>query len=242
MTQRLLARGCMLVVAAACFVPAVSGMDDDDPVARFLARTDPPVTTYRALRRLEARNERFNKAGWMEAWTELDPVHGFRYEVAGTGGSGAVLNKVLRPALEGEREAIAGNAPHRSALSLDNYAFTLVERSPEMDTLRIMPRRKDRMLLDGRILVGAADGDLLSVEGRLSRNPSFWTTRVDVVRRYGRIQGMRVPLSMESVASVRIAGRSTFSMTYSYASINGIAVGTPELQGAPATMTRAEDR
>jgi hypothetical protein len=44
------------------------------------------------------------------------------------------------------------------------------------------------------------------------------------VRRYERINGIRVPVSMQSTAHVVIVGRSTFSMVYDYASINGVPV------------------
>jgi len=40
--------------------------------------------------------------------------------------------------------------------------------------------------------------------------------------------GVHVPVSLESVASVVIAGQSTFKMTYEYESINGRSVGTPD--------------
>src|SRR5205085_10783265 len=66
------------------------------------------------------------------------------------------------------------------------------------------------------IFVQPADGELTRIEGKLSKAPSFWTRRVDVVRRYERKGGVRVPMSIESVASVLIAGRSTFKMTYEY--------------------------
>jgi len=75
--------------------------------------------------------------------------------------------------------------------------------------------------------VHASDGDLTRIEGRLSKTPSFWTRRVDVVRRYERLAGVRVPVSIESVAHVLIAGRSTFKMTYEYETINGHRVGSP---------------
>jgi hypothetical protein len=66
------------------------------------------------------------------------------------------------------------------------------------------------------------------VEGRLSKTPSFWTRRVEVVRHYRRIQGVRVAVAIESVESVLIAGRSTFKMTYNYETINGQSVGSPQ--------------
>jgi hypothetical protein len=63
------------------------------------------------------------------------------------------------------------------------------------------------------------------VEGRLAKNPSFWTKRVDVVRRYERLSGVRVPTRLDSVAQIRFAGTSTFSMTFEYEMVNGLAVG-----------------
>ena len=49
----------------------------------------------------------------------------------------------------------------------------------------------------------------------------------EVIRRYQRINGIRVPVAIESVAQVLLAGRSTFKMTYEYETINGSRVGDP---------------
>ena len=92
------------------------------------------------------------------------------------------------------------------------------------------PGRKDLLLVNGSIFVDPASADLMRVEGRLSKTPSFWTRRVEVIRRYQRINGIRVPIAIESVAQVLIAGRSTFQMTYEYETINGERVGTPQLR------------
>jgi hypothetical protein len=85
--------------------------------------------------------------------------------------------------------------------------------------------------------VQPSDGDLARIEGRLSKTPSFWTRRVDVVRRYERLGGVRVPVSIESVAHVLIAGRSTFKMTYEYETINGHHVGNPQPHASPSSFT-----
>jgi hypothetical protein len=69
-----------------------------------------------------------------------------------------------------------------------------------------------------------ATGDLIEIRGRLSRNPSFWTTSVNVVRRYARIDGIRVAVATEAVSSVRVAGPSQLSVVYDYEEINGRAV------------------
>jgi hypothetical protein len=72
--------------------------------------------------------------------------------------------------------------------------------------------------------VTAADADLVRVEGVLIKRPSFWTRKVEVVRRYARLRGVRVPVAMQSTAHVLIVGTSTFSMTYEYQAINGESV------------------
>jgi hypothetical protein len=84
------------------------------------------------------------------------------------------------------------------------------------------------LLVNGWLFVKQEDGDLVRIEGQLSKAPSFWTRRVEVVRRYGRVGDAHVPLEIESVAQVLIAGRSTFRMTYEYETINGRHVGDPK--------------
>src|SRR5207245_9033181 len=101
----------------------------------------------------------------------------------------------------------------------------------------VKPRRKDVLLVDGSIFLQPVDGELARIEGRLSKSPSFWTRRVEIMRQYQRIGGVRVPVTVESVAHVLIAGRSTFRMTYEYQTINGQHVGDPQPHHLPQVET-----
>lgn len=194
-------------------------------VRRFLARSDEPLTRYRALRRLEARNARFNLHGWLEAWTELSADRQFKYVVVREGGSEYIRNRVLRPLLESEERLFATRDASRAAVTLQNYDLRGGGAAePGIVKLLVTPRRQDVSLVEGAVFVTARDADLVRVEGRLSKNPSFWTKRVDVVRRYRRIAGVRVPTRLDSVAQVRLAGPSTLSMTWDYVTINGTHV------------------
>jgi hypothetical protein len=203
-------------------------------VDRVVARVDPPPQQYRALRRLEAQSDKLGGSAWIEAWTEVEQGVGFRYEIVSEGGSSFVRGKVLKPWLENEKKMWASGDPERASFTHDNYTFD--DRGPTADGLvrvAVKSRRKDLLLVDGSIFVNPGDGDLVRIEGRLSKNPSFWTRRVEVVRHYQRIQGVRVPIAIESVANVLMAGRSTFKMTYDYATINGVQVGAPRPLAAP---------
>jgi hypothetical protein len=90
--------------------------------------------------------------------------------------------------------------------------------------LFVKPRRKEVSLFEGSVFVTRDDADLLRVEGRLARNPSFWTTRVDLVRRYDRVGGIRVPVRLDTAAQIRFAGTATMSVVYDYEMVNGIDV------------------
>jgi hypothetical protein len=188
-------------------------------VQRFLDTVNAPLIDYRAFRRLEARNGHLDEPAWMDVWTEADPS-GFSYEIVAQGGSGYVRQRVFLEALQAEQEM--WGAASRGAISPENYSFRANGADPSgLASIAVVPRRRDVLLIKGSIFLRPEDGDLVRVEGTLSKTPSFWTRRVEVVRRYARIAGVRVPVFMESVAHVRLAGRSTFTMIYDYESVNG---------------------
>jgi hypothetical protein len=194
-------------------------------VQRFLSRADEPLTRYRALRRLEARNDRFKLQGWLEAWTELTPDGRFHYQIVREGGSDYIRNKVLRPVLENEEKLFATRDASRSAMTTANYELRGTEAAePGLVKLLVKPKRREISLIDGAAVVTEDEADLVRVEGRLAKNPSFWTRRVDVIRRYERLSGVRVPTRLDSVAQIRFAGKSTFSMTFEYEMVNGLDV------------------
>ena len=198
-------------------------------IARFLNNHAEPLTHYRATRRIEATNQRFKKHGWIEVRTELSSDGVFSFEVLGEGGSSVIRNKVLRPILEGERQIVSGGDSTRTALTTSNYDIAAGPPAGDgLVRLLLKPLRKEMTLVEGAVWVTDTEADLVRVEGRLAKSPSFWTRRVDIVRRYGRVAGVRVPLSVESTAHVRIAGPSAMTMTYQYEMVNGRPVTSPE--------------
>jgi hypothetical protein len=186
------------------------------------------------LRRLEAQSDRLGNSAWIEAWTDVAQGKGFQYQIIGEGGSGFVRGKVLRPWLDSEKKMWTAGDPERASLTHANYAFDDKGVTPEgLAWLGVKSRRKDLLLVDGSIYVKPDDGDLVRIEGRLSKTPSFWTRRVEVVRHYQRINGVHVPVAIESIANVLVAGRSTFKMIYEYETINDERVGSPQPRPAP---------
>jgi len=191
-------------------------------VHRFLESGTPELASYAARRVLTASTRGGRMQAKLEAWTYLDGNGSFRVEVTCSEGSGLVQKRVLLAALEAEGKSRQEGEISQAAISRDNYEF--VPAAPTLEGLReirLQPRRKSRMLIEGSVFVQEASADLVRVQGRLSKTPSWWTRRVDVIRRYARIGGVRVPVEMTSTADVRLVGPSSFSMTYHYAMING---------------------
>jgi hypothetical protein len=227
----------LLTTAAAAHVRAWGTSALPAPTAappilqRFLSLDDPNPSDYRALRRLDARNEHFESSAWMYVWTEADEAHGFRYHIVAEGGSDAIRSRVFVATLDAERKMWASGEPDRAGFTLANYVFE--DRGPQSDglaSLAVKPRRKDLLLLEGSIFLRPEDAELMRIEGRPSKSPSFWTRQVEIVRRYQRFAGIRMPIAFESAANVFIAGRSTFQMTYDYEAVNGQHVGDPRPQ------------
>lgn len=191
---------------------------------KFLARPS-AVHGYRALRRLEATGS--GHQGWLDADTAFSPDTGMHYEITAEGGSGYIRTRVLRSLLEEERRLIAHGGSSQ-ALSAENYAFTSEGIDEEgLAVVALTPLRKDRALVRGRMRL-TPDGDLVRLEGRLARNPSFWVTRADVVRAYRRINGALVPVSLHTHAQLRLLGSSSLRMIYRYSAIDEQPVTEPE--------------
>ena len=152
------------------------------------------------------------------------------YQVLDEGGSGIIRARVLHSLLEEERNLIARGAESRVALSTENYRLTPEGLdAEERAVIGLRPLRKDRSLIRGQMIL-TLDGDLIRVEGQLGKNPSFWLTQVKVVRTYRRINGVTMPVSLDSTGQLRLLGSSSFRMTYHYAQVSDLTVQNEEAE------------
>ena len=79
----------------------------------------------------------------------------------------------------------------KADLTPDNYEFGDAGRDADgSQSVPLKPRRKDVLLVDGRMVLTPDGRDLVRVEGRLAKNPSFWTSLVNIVRRYATLGGV----------------------------------------------------
>lgn len=217
---------CTFIAASAVLRVSAATEFASRPASHF-SRVGQPLREYRAFRRMHAYSESQKHEAWMDAWTELKDGQ-FSYQIVSENGSDAIRARVLRAVLVREQEMVNTGEAGRADLTTDNYEFTESGRDETgARVVQIKPRRADVMLVDGRAVLNDS-GDLLRVEGKLSKNPSFWTSLVNIVRHYARIGGVRVPVSTETTAKVKFVGNAQLDVLYDYQTVNGRAVGLSE--------------
>jgi hypothetical protein len=192
---------------------------------RFLADTEQPLVSYRAIRRMSVVARGGKMVATLTARATLDPDSGFDFVVLEEAGSSMLRSRVLHGVLEAEREAKRREKGAHGALTEANYKFDPGEMTAD-GLLRygIHPKRKDSLLMEGSILLTPDGADLVQMEGLLVKRPSFWTRKVQIIRHYTRIGGVRVPISTDSTSDILFAGQSSFTMHYQYEVINDVPV------------------
>jgi len=208
-------------------IPAREAPSLASPIANFFSRNEQPLKQYRALRRMHAATDNGGHEAWLEAWTELKNGR-FSYQIVSERGSDAVRGKVLRATLEREQELVNNGDSQKADLTPANYEFGEASRDSDgRQVVQIKPKRSDVLLVDGHAVLDEG-GELVRVEGKLSKNPSFWTSLVNIVRRYARIGGVRVPVATETTAKVKFVGTAQMQVFYDYETVNGRPVSFSE--------------
>ena len=190
-------------------------------IQRVLSQTARGGVAIRALRELRAGTVSGKHRGWMVVDTAVTSSGAFTWKVMEEGGSERTREKVFYELLKTEASAWRDGVHDGAALTLANYQLaSLGVSSPGEFKLRLTPRRADSKLIDG-ILTVSADGYPIRLEGKMTKSPSFWVKSVTIVKQYSRFAGVALPTSIESLADLKMFGRSTFTMRYRYSEVNG---------------------
>ncbi|MGE3273573.1 MAG: hypothetical protein AB7O67_00575 [Vicinamibacterales bacterium] len=209
----------LLLVASGATAGESSDAHLDPRIPRLVAALDTAEVDVTATRLLKAATRSGGHAAWLRARTER---HGadVRIDVLEEHGSGRTRKRVLHGVLDAERES---DRQRRSAITSANYDFRIEQEGPDGYAVRLLPKRRDTRLVDGVIWVDA-DGHPRRLQGRLAKSPSFWVRSVTILTTYDQVNGVTLPVSVETLADVRFIGLSVFSMRYTYESVDRDAV------------------
>lgn len=181
------------------------------------ARTD-GLRQYKALRHYQVQYKGFSTTldAKMDVEVSYDTQSGKTFRVVSQSGSSFLCDKVLKRAVDSEREA--GHDKGATALSEVNYRFTqlgseTVDGRPAY-ILNVEPLTDSKFLYRGKIWVDAADYAVVKIDAEPAKNPSFWISRTVIKFTSGRNQGFWLPAQNRSETKVRIGGTAVLTIDY----------------------------
>jgi hypothetical protein len=158
------------------------------------------------------------KDAQMEVVARYQAPESKSFDVVSESGSKMIHNKVFAKLLESEREAAHPDNQRETALTPDNYSFTLLGSRPSAYggcyRLAVEPKRSNKFLYRGEICVNAADFAVESIDAEPAKNPSFWIKKTRIEHRYEKVGEFWLPVSNKSVTNVRMGGTATLSIQY----------------------------
>jgi hypothetical protein len=173
---------------------------------------------YHSLRHYEVEYQGFPKkvAAKMDVEVDYDASSGKSFRIISQSGSKALCEKVLKRALESEKEAAQKKA--LTALTEENYRFHLLGSEDvggrPAYVLEVEPKTSSVFLFKGKIWVDEADFAVAKLEAQPSRNPSFWISRTLIHHTNAKRDGFWLPDKNRSETKVRIGGTAVMTIDY----------------------------
>lgn len=152
----------------------------------------------------------------MDVEVNYDTSSGKSFQIISQEGSGTLCNKVLKRALDSEREASLDKSS--TALNSENYKFQLIGTDQVGErpayVLAVEPINPSKFLYKGKIWVDATEFAVMKMEVQPAKNPSFWISRTLIQHTNQLTNGFWLPEQNRSETKVRIGGTAIMSIDY----------------------------
>ena len=101
-------------------------------------------------------------------------------------------------------------AQSTSDISHNNYDFVFLQQEKLGDVttylLRMIPKRKEKDLLNGLVWVDTRTFRIQRIEGTPTKKPSWWLKSLYITLQYTDLHGLWLPTYMRAGATIRVAG------------------------------------
>lgn len=191
------------------------------------------LRSYKSLRHYEVEYRGFSSKvnAKMDVVVDYDASSGKHLVIASESGSKFLLEKVLKRAVDSEREAF--QQKNSTALTTANYRFNLLGQENVAGRpayiMNVEPLVASKFLYRGKIWVDAGDFVVVKMKTEPSKSPSFWISQTEINFTSARIDGFWMPQQMRSETSVRIGGVAVFTIDY----------GKYQIASSPSPETQA---
>jgi len=141
-----------------------------------------------------------------------------QFSIVSEKGSKFIIDHVFKKLLEGEQEAANEENRRRTALSRENYDFSLAGYEESADGGRyifnLAPKTKNKFLYRGKVWVDARDFAVVRIEGEPGKNPSFWIKKTEIAHKYVKVNDFWLPAENHTESLIRLGGRAILSIKY----------------------------
>jgi hypothetical protein len=173
---------------------------------------------YEAVRHYYVQYKGFatTLAANMTVEVNYDEASGKSFRILSQSGSKLLCDKVLKRAVESEKEASQDR--QSTALTSANYHFRLtgtewLEGRPTY-ILHVDPLRDGKFLYRGSVWVDAAEYAVHKLEVEPAKNPSFWIASSEIENTNSDTQGIWLPQKNRSESRIRVGGIAVLTIDY----------------------------
>ncbi|MDE3164529.1 MAG: outer membrane lipoprotein-sorting protein [Acidobacteriota bacterium] len=211
-----------------------------DEIVQRMLETDSvrrqALQRYTSSRVYVAENKRFSQRAEVAVRESYSFPGKKDFTVLSETGSGYIRRKVIDKLIAAEIESAQKDNRDQTRITPENYRFQLSGTEPvegrSCFVVEVIPLHAKKYLVRGKIWVDQEEFAIMRMEVAPAKNPSFWTRKVQIVRRYQKYGLFWLPASLESASDILIAGKSTLQIAYTDYQIN-----SPDNQpGLPAPV------
>jgi len=211
----------VLFAASLCAAAPQGTPTADEVIKQVVARDaqrQSALEGYAGMRRYTLVNDHMHKRAEMVVRVSGDADGRKHFEIVTESGWKAAHKHVLHKMLESEAETSSPEVRAKTRLCADNYEFEMAGTENVGDrkvyAINVTPKRKEKYLFRGRILVDAEDYAVVRAEGNPAKNPSFWTKSVHFVHTYQKGGDFWFPSTTQSETDARIFGSTDLTIEY----------------------------
>jgi hypothetical protein len=214
--------------------PALTAAQIVDQMQRHNQARAAALKHYESLRhyQVEYRGFAVKLEAAMDVEVNFDAKSGKSFRIVKQSGSKALGEKVLKRAVDSEKEASQAQAA--SALTAANYRFGLVGNEDlggrPTYVLEVEPLTPSKFLYRGKVWVDAADFALVKIDAEPAKNPSFWISRTLIRQSFAKSGDFWLPRENRSETKVRVGGTAVFTVDYGTYTIEASRIETSRIQ------------
>lgn len=169
-----------------------------------------PDYTTRQICKLEYRGFPSERSGEMILDVHYTAGGKKDYALVSESGSKLIINRVLKRLLESEEESQSAKNRRETALTPDNYTFSLIgEKSIRQGRYYILgaePKIRNKFVFRGQVWVDESDFAVARIVASPAKNPSFWITDTQIEQQYEKFGSFWLPVQNQSTSKIRVVG------------------------------------